>query len=324
LPAYLAQDRPAVLGTGRRGMAAAGVAIACGGQSRSKEADMVGQRMWGGRVVGLAGLVAALGAGPGCDDAKKAPEPAVAAEPSAKPAEEPKPAPKPSAAPAAEVKVTEMVRIPAGSFMMGSNDGQVDEKPVRRVQVAAFEMDLTEVTVAQYQACVESQKCSYPDLDHFCTWDRPSKVNHPINCLDWDQSTAYCAAVGKRLPTEEEWEYAARGTDGRTWSWGNGAPPEGVCRDRVKQGTCAVDAVPVDSPFGLRGMAGNVWEWTASGYSENYSKKRETERRVYRGGSFYEENLDHMRATTRNRRTTNTAFDYIGFRCARTPGKAAK
>jgi formylglycine-generating enzyme required for sulfatase activity len=82
-----------------------------------------------------------------------------------------------------------------------------------------------------------------------------------------------------------------------------------------------VDSVPVDSPFGLRGMGGNVWEWTSSGYSEDYGKKRLNERRVYRGGSFYEEKIEHMRATTRNRRAANLRLDYLGFRCARTAAR---
>ena len=279
---------------------------------------MVGQRSLGVRM--MVGIVALMGAAAGCDDKSPDAAPPIS-KPSAQPVATTAPEPKPSAAPAPAATVGEMVRIAAGSFQMGSSDGQPDEKPVHRVQVAAFDMDLTEVTVAAYKACVESQKCTYPDLDHFCNWDRTGKENHPINCLDWDQATAYCAAVGKRLPTEEEWEYAARGTDGRPYPWGDPPAPPNLCQGRPTAGTCPADAVPVDSPFGLRGMAGNVWEWTSSGYSEAYGKKRETERRVYRGGSFYEEKLEHMRATTRNRRTTNTAFDYIGFRCARSVKK---
>jgi formylglycine-generating enzyme required for sulfatase activity len=276
---------------------------------------MVEQRILGGRLIGVAVLVASFGFGAGCDDAKKGTVDAGPPKASAETAETPPPQPSASAAPFAVVG--EMVRIPAGSFVMGSTDGQPDEKPARRVQVAAFEMDVTEVTLGAYQACVDSGKCTTPDLDHFCTWGRTGKENLPINCLDWDQATTYCASVKKRLPTEEEWEYAARGKDGKGFVWGTTPPPAGVCWAKPRTGTCPVESVLVDSPFGLRGMAGNVWEWTASGYSDDYSKPRTKERRVYRGGSFYEENPDHMRATTRNRRPTDPRLDYIGVRCAR-------
>ncbi len=279
------------------------------------------KRFLGGRVIGLAVGVAVLGVAVGCDDAKKGASDAAAPKISAEPAAASATA-SASAAPAPVATVGVMVRIPGGSFMMGSSDGQPDEKPVRRVTVNAFEMDLHEVTVGAYALCAEAGKCTLGDVDHFCNWGRLGRENHPMNCLEWEQAGAYCASVGKRLPTEEEWEYAARGTDGRPYPWGKLPAPKELCVLRTQQGTCPAETVPVDSPFGLRGMAGNVWEWTSSAYSDDYGKKRSDPRKVYRGGSFYEETLEHMRATTRNRRPTNTRFDYLGFRCARTPGKA--
>lgn len=274
------------------------------------------------RILGAVAVAAVLGVGLGCDDAKKeavadAAAPKVSAEPVAEP---PPPKPKP---PSYE-KVNSMKLIPAGTFVMGSKDGQKDERPTRRVRVPAFEMDVTEVTLGSYMDCIKTGKCTYPDYDSFCNWGKTTRLNHPMNCVDWEQAKAYCESVGKRLPTEKEWEYAARGTDGRVFGWGEGPPPEGVCFNRKRRGTCAVDDVPVDSPFGLRGMAGNVWEWTADGYNEDYSKKRSPERRVYRGASFLEEEKEDLRATYRNMRFPNTRFDYLGFRCARTPKPGAK
>ncbi|MBI4706179.1 MAG: SUMF1/EgtB/PvdO family nonheme iron enzyme, partial [Deltaproteobacteria bacterium] len=134
-----------------------------------------------------------------------------------------------------------MVSIPPGTFEMGSNDGGGDEKPVHSVTVAAFEMDPTEVTVAQYRKCVSDGGCSEPSG---CNWEESGRDDHPVNCVDWQQAGAYCAWAGKRLPWEEEWEYAARGTDGRIYPWGNGAPGDQLCWSGGSAGqrssTCAV------------------------------------------------------------------------------------
>jgi formylglycine-generating enzyme required for sulfatase activity len=288
------------------------------------EDSMVDQLNFSERMIGVAVMVAACAVGSGCTETKKAPDPdAAALKPSAQPAVADSPPTRPSAAPAPSATVGSMIRIPGGVFMMGSTDGQPDEKPEHRVQVTSFEMDVTEVTVGAYQLCIDSDKCTTPDLDQLCNWGRPGKEGHPMNCLDWDQASAYCASVAKRLPTEEEWEYAARGKEGRAYPWGNTPPPSDLCWARTRIGTCPADSVPVDSPFGLRGMGGNVWEWTSSGYSDDYGKKRLNERRVYRGGSFFEDKPEHMRATTRNRRPTNVRFDYLGFRCARSATKPA-
>jgi hypothetical protein len=141
--------------------------------------------------------------------------------------------PRGSPAPAPQGEVAGMVSIPAGSFMMGSDDGYANEKPVHRVSVAGFAMDVTEVTTAAYTACVRAGRCSAAGTDELCNYGHSDKNNHPINCVDWDQATAYCGSVGKRLPTEEEWEYAARGTDGRKYSWGNEEPGTRACWNRL-------------------------------------------------------------------------------------------
>ncbi len=256
-----------------------------------------------------------------------------------------------------------MVAIPAGTFEMGSESGKDDEKPVHEVAVEAFCIDRTEVTVAAYAECVGAGACppapttaDWPGIteeakgidSQFCTGARDDRQQHPINCVDWTMADAYCHSVGKRLPTEEEWEYAARGPDERVYPWGDEAPGPKLLN------TCAAECVamgermghpgwepmfdasdgwestsPVGSypegasPFGVLDMAGNVWEFTSSGYSPDYSSPRSDpdEKRVYRGGSwgFGEPLL----IRTSNRGGSGSSRTYrgadVGFRCARTP-----
>lgn len=227
-----------------------------------------------------------------------------------------RPAPEPGADSGA------MVAIPAGSFMMGSPDGEGegDEHPQHRVSVAGFSMDVTEVTVAAYAKCVSAGACGgagTAGVSAFCNYGRSDKDNHPINCVNWDQATAYCAWAGKRLPTEEEWEYAARGTDGRTFPWGSSAPGGNLCWNRgtSKAGTCAVGTY-APGAFGLKDMAGNVWEWTSSRYSEDYSKDRTSSAHVLRGGDWFNGFGAFVRSAYRLR-LAPPAGDVLGFRCAR-------
>jgi formylglycine-generating enzyme required for sulfatase activity len=159
------------------------------------------------------------------------------------------------------------VTIPAGEFTMGSNTaGERDERPEHRVTLRAFAMDRTEVTRANYFRCVRARICEEPYLPR-PTFRDPQQ---PVVAVSWFAARAYCRWTGGRLPTEEEWEKAARGTDGRIYPWGNDAPtPErAVYHLRMNVGHPAAVGTHTagDSPFGLHDMAGNVWEWTESVY----------------------------------------------------------
>lgn len=197
-----------------------------------------------------------------------------------------------------------MVAVPAGEGLIGCNDAvdsecEDDEKPGRVVATAAFEIDVTEVTVAQYRACVEAGACSaqgldlpssgtadQPELAWTCNWGKPDRDRHPINCVSWQGAADYCKWAKKRLPTATEWERAARGTDGRRYPWGNEAvkpSPQANLSDNtllesapgrwgLKEfddgfvSTAPVGSFPAgDSPVGAKDMAGNVWEFVTDG-----------------------------------------------------------
>jgi formylglycine-generating enzyme required for sulfatase activity len=223
---------------------------------------------------------------------------------------------RPSSDPGPEAATGRMVKVPAGDFLMGSNDGEADEKPVHRVHVAAFEMDVTEVTVAQYGACVSAGGCpaSAKGSD--------SRGDHPINFVSWDEASTYCAWAEKRLPREEEWEYAARGPDGRKYPWGDEAPGNQLCWNKTMSGSCAVGSFPAGrSPFGLLDMAGNVMEWTATKYSGDHPIKNWTgTSRVIRGGSwaqYLDFDASSVRAARRSASPPGMRASDLGFRCAR-------
>ncbi|MFT3767182.1 MAG: SUMF1/EgtB/PvdO family nonheme iron enzyme [Minicystis sp.] len=246
-------------------------------------------------------------------------EPAPAPAPTAGP----RPAPQPLAVPEGAT-----VRVPGGTFKMGSEDGDPDEKPVTEVTVAPFDLDKTEVTVAAYAKCVAAGKCTAPDTGMLCNWKKPGREAHPINCIDWEQAAAYCKFASKRLPTEAEWEFAARGADGRKYPWKEGPLAAQVCwngdgNDQGRgnrQGTCPVASYPAGaSPFGALDMLGNVWEWTASPYCPYPRQDCESDKRVIRGGAW--NNLDpaYVRAPDRAKEPVRSRPDNVGVRCANNP-----
>jgi len=228
----------------------------------------------------------------------------------------------------------EWVSIPAGTFLMGSPDGVggANEHPQHRVTLSAFSIHRTEVTVASYEACQRAGSCTAPDRSEPCNSGVAGRSEHPINCVDWNQASAFCGFVNGRLPTEAEWEYAARGTDGRTYPWGNEEPNDrrlrwsGVCGTVGCIGsTSTVGNYPSGaSPFGLQDMAGNVWEWTADwvgpyGSDANNPRGPSTgEYRTSRGGGWHDDQSAWVRAAVRNWGGPASRYDFfLGFRCAR-------
>ena len=272
-----------------------------------------------GPLIVIAMAVLGLGAGQAYRTLRGAPASALAPTASATV----RPAPTPIA-----VADGAMVKVPGGTFQMGSTDGDDDEKPITAVTVAPFELDLTEVTVAAYARCVTAGKCSAPDTGMYCNWKKPGNEAHPINCVDWKQANDVCAFAGKRLPSEEEWELAARGTDGRRFPWKDGDPADQLCwngdgNDRGRgnrQGTCPVASYPGGaSPFGALDMAGNVWEWTSSPYCPYTRRDCGADKRVIRGGGWNNLVPAYVRAQDRTKEAPGSRPDNLGVRCAKNP-----
>jgi formylglycine-generating enzyme required for sulfatase activity len=232
-------------------------------------------------------------------------------------------------APPSSLRGGPMVRLEGGTFTMGSNDGDEDEKPTHSVTLKPFWMDVTEVTVAAYKVCVDAGACSKPGDGGFCNWGKSDRSNHPINCVDWEQATSFCRWANKRLPTEEEWEYGARqgGVRGdRKYPWGDAEPASQLCWNRYGDGkpnsSCPVGSFSAgDTPTGLKDMAGNVWEWTSSAYcpytSSGYDVGKCESARVSRGGSWLNNYASNVRGADRYRFTPSVRIFDLGFRCAR-------
>ncbi len=293
----------------------------------------------------------------------------------------------------------EMVWIPAGQFMMGSTNGQVDEVPVHDVEVSGFWMDKYEITNRKYQEFVQATNYEtipektpraedFPGVpqenlkpgsivfnppgfdiplnnhmiwwkyEPYASWKQPegssssidSRMDHPVVHVCWFDAMAYCKWVGKRLPTEAEWEYAARGgSRNLPYVWGTEKTPDGKWPCNIFQGSfpnnnSVADGYKGTAPvgkfaanvFGLYDMAGNVWEWCSDWYLPDYYKKSPKKdpkgpdesydpnepgawKRVNRGGSF----LDHdsyspgYRPTMRMKATSDSAISHTGFRCVK-------
>jgi hypothetical protein len=190
-----------------------------------------------------------------------------------------------------------------------------------RVAVKSFCLDLTEVTARRYADCVEKRGCTAAHTGFSCTAGRPDRLDHPINCVDWFQADAACKWFHKRLPTEQEWEYAARGgAEERTYSWGEADPEGHACYNHP--GTCAVSAYPAGA-FGLFDMMGGVWEWTSSEFVIVGDWALPDKWMVYRGGSFSRRFPKWMKGWVRNRYRPREYGGHLGFRCAAdVPGSA--
>jgi formylglycine-generating enzyme required for sulfatase activity len=224
-----------------------------------------------------------------------------------------------------------MVEIPAGEFVMGFDGTQAleDERPAHRVWLDGYSMDQYEVTTAQYAAFLAAQPRPAP-----WQWESVNLALHgdrPVIGVDWHDADAYCRWKGKRLPTEAEWEKAARGTDGRLYPWGNHVPTDKLANFALgARFSYSQVLMPVQSheagksPYGLFHMAGNVWEWVSDWYGANYyehsPEKNPTgpeqgQFKVLRGGSW-SDLPKYLLTYGRFKLPPETRNSYTGFRCA--------
>jgi formylglycine-generating enzyme required for sulfatase activity len=222
-----------------------------------------------------------------------------------------------------------MIRLPGGRFTMGSGSPKApaNERPARTTAVSPFWMDRTEVTVAGYRACVKANACPLPArASADCTYDADDP-DLPVSCVHWADADAYCHFVGKRLPTEREWEFAARGQLAVPFPWGAGPS----CVDAItlineQSGrSCAHRPARVGSHpggasvFGVQDLSGNVEEWTADWYAELLGPgpaPRAGAAHVLRGGGWLS-TPSQSRTTSRNWGSAVEAGANVGFRCAR-------
>ena len=229
-----------------------------------------------------------------------------------------------------ELSTTDLVwiQIPGGTYMMGSNTGNADEQPVHQVTVPEFEMSKTEVTVSQYAACVDFGSCAAPNTEISCNWGVAGLEDHPVNCVDWQQAVDFCTWAGGRLPSEAEWEYAARGGgQDIIYPWGNDSPNCSLANyTGCEGGTWSSCSAPAgNTSQGLCDMGGNVWEWMKDWYHSNYTgapadgsawESPVGTDRVLRG-SAWGRDADYLRASSRRWTDPSNRDILIGFRCAR-------
>ena len=221
-----------------------------------------------------------------------------------------------------------MVLIPAGQFTMGQDNAGPDEQPTHRVSLDAFYLDRDEVTVADYAKFLKSEDADPPFL-----WKEARRGHNeekPVLGVDWYDAVAYCRWAGKRLPTEAEWEKAARGTDGRIYPWGNDTPTQGYATfgQETAQGYAALAKVGSfekgKSPYGVYDLAGSVWEWVADRYDEYYYQHSPDHNprgpttgplRVLRGGAWNSAPTV-LASANRSANVPSVRRSDVGFRCA--------
>ena len=253
----------------------------------------------------------------------------------------------------------DMIAIPGGESSIGSNRGRPDERPVHRVRVAAFALDRHPVTVASFGRFVAAtgfettaERLGSGSVMQFGTgrwrlldganWRRPqgpsqapAPADHPVTQVSWADASAYCAWAGQRLPTEYEWEHAARAghENAPAYAFGDALLREGDYLANVWTGVFPIintqaDGYPLTSPvgrfglspLGLADMAGNVWEWTSSPYRPYPQRESSDEfpEKVMRGGSYLcDPKVCHgFRVSARGHATPDSSLMHVGFRCA--------
>ncbi len=224
----------------------------------------------------------------------------------------------------ADAKGVKMALIPAGTFTMGSENYGDNEKPVHQVYLDSYYMDIYEVTIASYKMCVENGACQLPS--DTVDYNDAIYAQHPVIYVDWNQAKNYCEWRDARLPTEAEWEKAARDTDQRTYPWGE----ESANGDRANIGRGEYTEVVGSyesgkSPYGMYDMVGNIWEWTSSLYqsypydiNDGRENMNSSGDRVVRGGKwggdYY---VDSAHSSYRVWFALDFTSPLIGIRCAR-------
>jgi formylglycine-generating enzyme required for sulfatase activity len=244
-----------------------------------------------------------------------------------------------------------MVLVPEGPFLMGAPEGfdtltVVHAEGVQReFYMSTYAIDIYEVTVSDYKRCVEQGTCTEPKIGdalvpEYCNWGLGNRDDHPINCVDWFQAQAYCEWAGKSLPTEAQWEKAARGPNGNLYPWGNAPNP--TCEHAIlsagyMMGGCNTERTwPVGSRpngasvYGVMDLIGNVGEWTRDPFDRDLHTNADYKDpqgvsgagHATRGGNFLDLTLGGKRpynAGRRNNPPPEQASATVGFRCVKTP-----
>jgi formylglycine-generating enzyme required for sulfatase activity len=324
---------------------------------RSKSGVIVGSVLGAAAIAGTGFFLMGRGKGEAPSAAAVAPSPSVASV-----------APAIAVPPPLKKCAEKMATIEGGKFFMGSDekDANEDERPAHQVTLAPYCIDLYEVTTAEYKACSDVGECKRAPVEvewkdikaheqkgysRLCNANHPENATHPINCVDWDMASAYCVWQKKRLPTEAEWEFAARGPDGRRYPWGDEEP------DKTRMNACGKectawsaknhvvlgygeqrmypddDGFPLTAPvgsfpdgksrYGLFDVVGNVWEWT-SDWDAKYAPEPVIDpkgpsagtRRIVRGGAFNGIMASWVRPSQRYSDFPTTHSHAYGFRCA--------
>jgi formylglycine-generating enzyme required for sulfatase activity len=220
----------------------------------------------------------------------------------------------------------EYVLVPEGEFTMGTEDGDPDTQPAHTVYLAEFSIMRTEVTNAQYKPCVDAGVCTPPQNER---WNDSAFADHPVTDVSWQQADEFARWAGRHLPTEAQWEKAARGTDARLYPWGNEISDDTQLNYNHPTGdTLPVGSYPDGASFyGVLDMAGNVEEWVADWYAADYYANAPAQdpagpdegvTRVLRGGSYFS-NRQGVRVTSRAKALPDAHFASVGFRLVMDP-----
>jgi formylglycine-generating enzyme required for sulfatase activity len=238
-----------------------------------------------------------------------------------------------------ETQDSPMAAVPAGNFSQGSNDNDSDESPIQSVSLDEYQIDKYEASAQQFARFLNQN--GNPDKKYMDENDESTVVKNgeayqaragyekrPASNVSWFGAEAYCKWVGKRLPTEAEWEKAARGTDGRKYPWGNQDANDKLAvygKSDISSMKDVDSMLEGASPYGVHHMAGNVWEWTADWYDSKYYRKGNIKNpkgpdsgksRVLRGGSWSRGSAS-MRSSNRGNDKPAKRHGFDGFRCAK-------